>query len=116
MAFDELAPVLGIKPACDLLGHSRAGHYRRLQPPVYGPPRPRPTPPNALSETERALHTAASVHYGTAGEVRELRQQTLDAAYAAKPDPFSHQRPAAPKLPTVAWIDRATPEALIQRP
>jgi putative transposase len=60
------------------------------------------------------LHTAASVHYGTANEVRTLRQQTLDAAYAANPDRFSRQRPEAPKLPTVAWINQPTPEALIQ--
>lgn len=330
-AFDELSPVLGIKPACDLLGHSRAGHYRRQQPPVHGPPRPRPKPPNALTAEERAhvlavmhqpehidlavtqvwarlldasiylcsissmyrilreagenrerrrqrthpaktkphlratgpnqvwswditklqgptrgtfydlyviidiysryvvswmvaatenaelardfiedaiagqgidrdqltihadrgssmtskpvaqllvdlgvtrthsrphvsndnpfseanfktlkycpafpgrfgsieharsfcaeffeyynhehrhsgvgLHTAASVHYGTAAEIRQLRQQTLDAAYAANPDRFSHRRPSAPKLPTVAWINQPTPEALIQ--
>lgn len=53
-AFDELAPVVGIKPACELLGHSRAGHYRSLKPPVFGPPRPRPAPANALSEAERA--------------------------------------------------------------
>jgi putative transposase len=53
-AFNELAPVLGIKPACDLLGHSRASHYRSFQPPTYGPPRPRPTPPNALTDAERA--------------------------------------------------------------
>ena len=53
-AFDELAPVVGIKPACDLLGHSRAGHYRRQQPPVHGPLRPRPAPPIALTEGERA--------------------------------------------------------------
>jgi len=330
-AFDELSPVVGVKPACELLGHSRAGHYRRQQPPVHGPPRPRLAPPNALSEDERAevlkvlhqpehvdlavtqvwarlldvgvylcsiatmyrilrdagenrerrrqrthpaktkpqlqatgpnqcwswditrlqgptrgvfydlyviidiysryvvswmvaptenaelardfiadaiaaqgieadqltihadrgssmtskpvaqllvdlgvtrthsrphvsndnpyseanfktlkycpafpgrfgsiqdarefcatffeyynhehrhsgigLHTAASVHYGTATEVRALRQQTLDAAYAANPDRFSGRTPTAPKLPTVAWINRPTPEALIQ--
>jgi len=62
-AFDELAPVVGIKPACALLGTSRASHYRSLQPPVLGPPRPRPAPPNALSDAERArvlavLHAA----------------------------------------------------------
>jgi len=330
-AFDELAPVVGIKPACALLGTSRASHYRSLQPPVLGPPRPRPAPPNALSDAERArvlavlhaaehadlavpqvwarlldagtylcsiatmyrilrdagenrerrrqrthpaktkpqlqatapnqcwswditrlqgprrgvfydlyviidiysryvvawmvaptenaelardfiadaiaaqgieadqltihadrgssmtskpvaqllvdlgvtrthsrphisndnpyseanfktlkycpafpgrfgsiedarefcatffeyynhehrhsgvgLHTAASVHYGTATEIRALRQQTLDAAYAANPDRFSHRNPTAPKLPTVAWINKPTPEALIQ--
>jgi putative transposase len=61
-----------------------------------------------------ALHTAASVHYGTADEVRALRQQTLDAAYAANPDRFCHRTPTAPKLPTVAWINQPTPEALIQ--
>ncbi len=59
------------------------------------------------------LHTAASVHYGTATAIRELRQQTLDVAYAANPDRFSNRRPTPPKLPTVAWINRPTPEALI---
>ena len=330
-AFDELAPVLGIKPACDLLGHARAGHYRRQQPRMHGPPKPRPAPPNALTAAERArvlavlhepehvdlavtqvwarlldvgvylcsiatmyrilrdvgetrerrrqrthpaktkpqlqasgpnqvwswditrlqgptrgsyfdlyviidiysryvvgwmvaptenaelakdfiadaittqgidpgqltihadrgssmtskpvaqllvdlgvtrthsrphvsndnpfseanfktlkycpafpgrfgsihharsfcaeffeyynhehrhsgigLHTPASVHYGTAAEVRALRQQTLDAAYAANPDRFSHRRPNAPELPEAAWINQPTPEALIQ--
>ena len=62
-AFEELSPVLGVKPACDLLGKSTAPHYRSLQPPVFGPPRPRPAPPNALSGAERArvlavLHAA----------------------------------------------------------
>jgi putative transposase len=328
-AFDELAPLIGVKPACDLLGKSKASYYRSLQPPVHGPPRPRPTPPNALTDDERAhvlrvlhqpehvdlavtqvwarlldagvylcsiatmyrilrdagesrerrrqrthpaktkpqlratgpnqcwswdytrlqgptrgvfydlyviidiysryvvawmvaptenaelardfiadaitaqgidegqltlnadrgssmtskpvaqllvdlgvtrthsrphisndnpyseanfktlkycpafprfgsihharsfcasffeyynhdhrhsgigLHTAASVHYGTADQVRALRQQTLDAAYAANPDRFSHRTPTAPRLPTVAWINQPTPEALI---
>ncbi|MDP8931955.1 MAG: IS3 family transposase, partial [Actinomycetota bacterium] len=46
--------MVGIKPACDLLGHSRAGHYGVQQAPVYGPPRPRPAPPNALTDLERA--------------------------------------------------------------
>lgn len=35
------------------------------------------------------LHTPASVHHGTAGHVRALRQATLDAAYAAKPERFA---------------------------
>jgi putative transposase len=59
------------------------------------------------------LHTAASVHYGTATQIRALRQRTLDAAYAANPDRFSNRRPSPPKLPTVAWINEPTPEALI---
>lgn len=60
------------------------------------------------------LHTAASVHHGTANEVRTQRQHTLDAAYAAHPDRFGYRRPAAPKLPTAAWINQPSQEALIQ--
>jgi len=60
------------------------------------------------------LHTAASVHYGTAHEIRRLRQRTLQAAYHANPDRFRGRPPTAPKLPTVAWINPPTPEALIQ--
>jgi putative transposase len=56
-------------------------------------------------------HTPASVHYGTAGEVRAQRQDTLDAAYAAKPARFRHRRPEPPKLPTVAWINEPTEDA-----
>ncbi len=54
------------------------------------------------------LHTAASVHYGTATEVRAQRAVTLDAAYAANPGRFRHRRPSPPKLPTVAWINKPT--------
>jgi putative transposase len=60
------------------------------------------------------LHTPASVHYGTADEVRAQRAVTLDAAYAANPSRFRHRRPTPPKLPTVAWINEPTPEALIK--
>ena len=60
------------------------------------------------------LHTPASVHYGTAGEIRQQRQQTLADAYAANPGRFRGRPPQAPKLPTVAWINQPTPEALIQ--
>jgi putative transposase len=60
------------------------------------------------------LHTPASVHYGTAHEVRAQRQVTLDAAYRANPARFRHQPPSPPKLPTVAWINEPTHEALIK--
>ena len=60
------------------------------------------------------LHTPASVHYGTADEVRAQRQQTLDGAYAAHPERFGHRRPTPPKLPTIAWINQPSQEALIQ--
>ncbi len=60
------------------------------------------------------LHTPASVHHGTATQVRAQRQVTLDAAYAANPERFTRQRPEAPKLPTAAWINLPSQEALIQ--
>ena len=60
------------------------------------------------------LHTPASVHYGTAGEIRAQRAVTLDAAYATNPARFGHRRPQPPKLPTVAWINEPTAEALIK--
>ena len=60
------------------------------------------------------LHTPASVHYGTAEQIRDQRQTTLDNAYQANPSRFRHQRPQAPKLPTTAWINQPQPEALIQ--
>jgi len=60
------------------------------------------------------LHTPASVHYGTAREIRAQRAATLDAAYAANPARFRHRPPSPPKLPTVAWINEPTPEALIK--
>jgi putative transposase len=56
------------------------------------------------------LHTPASVHYGTAAEVRAARAATLDAAFAANPGRFGHRRPEPPKLPTVAWINEPTEE------
>jgi putative transposase len=54
-------------------------------------------------------HTPASVHYGTATEVRAQRAETLDAAYAANPARFRHRRPQPPELPTVAWINEPVP-------
>jgi len=50
-------------------------------------------------------HTPASVHYGTAAEVRTQRAETLEVAYAANPARFRHRRPEPPKLPTIAWIN-----------
>lgn len=48
------------------------------------------------------LHTPASVHYGTAREIRAQRAATLDAAYTANPARFGHRKPTPPKLPTIA--------------
>jgi putative transposase len=60
------------------------------------------------------LHTPASVHYGTANEIRAGQADTLTAAYQAKPARFRHRPPTPPKLPEVAWINEPNREALIQ--
>ena len=56
------------------------------------------------------MHTPASVHFGTAEQIRPQRQVTLDAAYAAHPDRFA-RRPRPPKLPEVAWINQPVQQA-----
>ena len=61
-------------------------------------------------------HTPASVHYGTAAEVRAQRAETLEAAYAANPIRFRHRKPEPPKLPTIAWINEPlTEEEVLQK-
>ncbi len=52
MAAVELAGEVGVAPACQALGVSRATFYRR-QRPSSGHQQPRPTPARALCETER---------------------------------------------------------------
>jgi putative transposase len=51
---EELAPIVGTRPACRALGASPATIYRRRRPPERRPRRPRPMPARALSETERS--------------------------------------------------------------
>jgi transposase InsO family protein len=55
------------------------------------------------------LNTPESVHDGTWKEIRERRQQVLDAAYAARPDRFRGRRPQAPCLPARVWINQPRP-------
>jgi putative transposase len=54
-------------------------------------------------------HTPASVHYGTAAEVRAQRAETLEVAYAENPARFRHRKPEPPSLPTIAWINEPLP-------
>ena len=57
-AIVELAPWVGVRTACEVLGAAQAGYYRRHR---QSPPSPRPAPishrdrhqPRALSEAER---------------------------------------------------------------
>ena len=58
-------------------------------------------------------HTPASVHDGTAEQIRAQRGRTLDAAYQANPTRFT-RRPQPPRLPQAAWINQPSQEALIQ--
>jgi len=60
-------------------------------------------------------HTPASVHFGTAAEVRAQRAETLQATYATNPVRFRHRRPEPPELPTVAWINEPLPEEEIRQ-
>ncbi len=55
-----------------------------------------------------ALHTPASMHHGTASAVQAARTATLNAAYTADPRRFCNRRPAPPKMPTIAWINKPT--------
>jgi putative transposase len=61
-AFAQLQPLLATKTACDLLGKSRATHYRRCRPVVSRPRRPRPTPANKLTDAERSRVLAVLRH------------------------------------------------------
>jgi putative transposase len=61
-AFTQLQPLLDTKTACQLLGKSRATHYRRCRP---MPARPRPArraPANALTDAEQAQVLAVLRH------------------------------------------------------
>ena len=69
---DELIEVVGTTRACRLTGRSKATHYRAMAGPVHGPPAPRPTPSNALSEEERAeiLAVLRSPAYAGSSDLR----------------------------------------------
>jgi putative transposase len=57
------------------------------------------------------LHTPASVHFGTAEQIRAQRTQVLAAAYTANPNRF-RRKPTPPSIPGAAWINQ--PPAVIQ--
>lgn len=48
----------------------------------------------------------ASVHHGTAEQIRADRQRTLDAAWATHPHRFGRRRPQPPRIPNRAWINK----------
>jgi putative transposase len=60
------------------------------------------------------LHTPASVHHGTATEIRALRAEVLAAAHARHPQRF-RRPPRPPRLPTAVWINRPALEPVTQQ-
>jgi hypothetical protein len=64
-------------------------------------------PPEKHRHSGIGMHTPASVHYGTATDIRARRQATLDRAHAQHPERFS-RRPQPPCLPEHAWINQPT--------
>lgn len=60
-----------------------------------------------------ALLTPAAVHYGDADRIQAERAETLLAAFSTNPERFN-QKPVPLKLPTQAWINDPSREALIQ--
>ncbi len=69
---------------------------------------------NHIHHTTRtiALHTPASVHYGTDSEIRVQRQVTFNATFAANPMRFRNTAPPAPQLPEVVSINHPQREEL----
>jgi putative transposase len=61
-AFTQLQPLLTTKTACELLGKSRATHYRRCRPVVSRPRPARRAPANKLTDTQRAQVLAVLRH------------------------------------------------------
>jgi putative transposase len=49
--------------------------------------------------------TPASMHYGRAAEMQQLRAAALDAAFLRHPRRFKGVAPQPPALPTAAWIN-----------
>jgi putative transposase len=60
------------------------------------------------------LHTPASVHFGTAAEIRTQRADTLTAAYQRNPHRFTRP-PQPPRLPDTVWINRPALEPQLQQ-
>ena len=56
-------------------------------------------------------HTPASVHYGTAEQIRVQRANTLNAAYQRHPERFVTKPPTPPQISPTIWINKPEPEA-----
>jgi len=74
--------------------------------------------PEVYGTTQTFLREAApyrpSTPYAVSRAAADMYLATLHAAYAANPARFGHRRPTPPQLPTAAWINQPSREALIQ--
>ena len=88
MAAQELAGEVGVAPACQALGVSRATFYRR-QRPAPGHQQPRPTPARALceSERERVLDVLASPRFVDRAPAEVVATRSTRAATCARSAP-----------------------------
>ena len=76
---EELRPLVGVKKACALLGRVRSSYYRRKKPTVVKEPVPRLSPPNALSDVERAAVLALLCEdHHVDSSVAQVYAETLD--------------------------------------
>lgn len=56
------------------------------------------------------LHTPCDVHFGLAGQLREMRADVLRAVCAKHPERFVCKPPEPPKVPAAAWINKPAPD------
>jgi putative transposase len=120
---EQLAPIIGTRPACRVLGAAPATIYRRRRPPEPRAPKPRPTPVRALSqdERERVLELLHSERYVDCSPARVwatlldegqylASERTMYRLLAAKHGSVKERRD---QLTHPAY---AKPELLAQRP
>lgn len=71
-----------------------------------------PTTPSSrrTSPPRSCLPTPYDVHFGLAEQLREMRADVLQAAYAKHPERFICKPPEPPKLPATAWINKPPPD------
>lgn len=55
-------------------------------------------------------HTPASVHYGTADQIRQQRASTLTGAYLKHPERFVGKPPKPPEIRRTVWINKPETE------
>ena len=116
--FADLEAATSTARACELLGASRATHYRRRRPPVLGPRPPRPSPPNALGQAEREhiVSVLRSQEYCDLAPA-QIWARLLEPGGSVREEPVTHCRVCRHLcrcFPTMVAVDYSRPlEAVI---